>query len=279
MATITYHKLRFLLNGVEHRMRSPRPIEYEELSGMLYYVRRLIGYTLFPRWSMTRLFMAEVMESFKKQHILRHEMKKITNKVLSELDSLEIRHAMEFDKEFIDVMVNSMSGKALGKVNELRGDIGGALMRHGMKNYVLCSYPYTFLNLCYDNVFQYDKCMEQVMEKYQLDFSEVFSDLRGSNMYIIASKQLDTYLKVTGEDIPENMTYKDSGCLEKLNSISRILLNEKNLHDAFIEAYNEVPDEKKHLVNSAMSIWLDDGKDDDIAKVLSEKYKVKRNKK
>lgn len=275
--TLTYHKVRFRLGGTEHIITTPRPVSFEELSGMLYYTRRLIGYTVFPRWSLARLFLADVVRTFMNQEIYKHELKKAAKAAISELDALEIRHAMEFDKDFIDIMTNSMSNKAIGKLNELRGSIGGALMNSGMKNYVLCSYPYTFLNLCYDNISHYDNCMKQVKERYELDLSKVFGNLRGSKTYALAHKMLTEYIKVTGEDIPKTMDYNNTGCIDKLNSVSRILLDAKNLHDAFMEAYNEMPEDKRDLVEEAMSIWLDeddkDGKEKVIDK-LSQKYKV-----
>ena len=152
------HHVHFTMNGVKYSVPSQYHLTSEEFCPMLYYTRRLLGYVVYPRWFITRMFLSEVIEMMKKNKFYKFEIKKITGNMLKEFDLLESQHLQDFDREFVEVLAASLSNLGMKKVNELRGSVGGVLMKSGMKQYVLYSYPYTLINLCYDNMVCFNQC-------------------------------------------------------------------------------------------------------------------------
>jgi hypothetical protein len=266
------HHVHFTMNGVKYAIPSQYHLTSEEFCPMLYYTRRLLGYIVYPRWFITRMFLSEVIEMMKKNKFYKFELKKITGNMLKEFDLLESQHLQDFDREFVEVLAANLSNLGMKKVNELRGSVGGVLMQAGMKQYVLYSYPYTLLNLCYDNMVCFNQCMNQVKIKYGVDFTDVFKHLKGLKVYMCSIQLMDQFSKVRGEKVGR-ISFEGTGCREKLGAINNILLKEANLKNAFQEAYEEVSDESKKEVFEEMSIWEDDR--DELLERLSEKYTVK----
>jgi hypothetical protein len=270
-AALFGHKVSFVMNGEKFVIPTDRHLTQDEFCPMLYYTRRLLGYVVYPRWFMTRLYLAEVIEMFKRNGIYKHELKKAVKNLLHEFDVFENKHKRDFNQELVEVMASNLSVIGLQKINDIRGAIGGVLMNHGIKQYVLYSYPYTFMNMCFDNTVTFEQCMNQVKIKYGVDFTKVFAQLEGTRLYYSAIKVMKKFVEVMGEKV-NNISFEGSGCLEKLHSLSNALLDEGNLRKAFQEACDEVPPDEKEGIMEEMSLWYDEK--DDIREKLSEKFNV-----
>lgn len=265
------HHLYFTMNGTRYAVPSKYHMTSEEFCPMLYYTRRLLGYVVYPRWFITRMFLSEVVEMLKKNKLYKFELKKAASNMIKEFNLLETLHLQDFEREFVEVMAASLSNVGMKKINELRGSLGGALMNTGMKQYVLYSYPYTLLNLCFDNMMCFIRCMRQVEIKYGVDFTEVFLPLRGKKVYASCVKLMKEFCKVGKEKIGE-VDFDKSGCRDKLNALNTIMLDEGNLKDAFQEAKEEVSGIEEEMLKE-MTIWEDDR--EELMERLSEKYIVK----
>lgn len=265
--------IHFTMESRKYVINSPKSLSKDELEAMLFHVRRMLGYIVYPRWFLLELYFSEVVEMLKKNNMYRHEIKKAVKNILTALDELDRKHRKGFDNDFLEVMAGSLSGKSLSKINDIRGSIGGVLMNYGIKNYLLYSYPYAFVNLCYDNMLTYDFALRQVKQQYDIDLSQIFTELRGDKVYIKAITLMTTIIKVLGESI-ERLSFKDSNCLAKIEALNNIMSNEDNIRNAFKEAFNEIPDDKRKHLKEGMSLWKEES--DDFANTLAQKYNVKR---
>jgi hypothetical protein len=266
------HHVSFIMNGVKYRIPTKRSLTQDEFCPMLYYTRRLLGYTVYPRWLLARYFLSEVIEVLKRNKVYRHQLKKTTKSLLEEFDRFEAEHKADFDGEFLEVMATNISGAGLNKVNELRGNVGGVLMNAGVKQYLVYSYPYTFLNLCFDNIMTYEECMKQVIERYDADFTEVFLPLKGKRIYEAAIKMMNDFCTIMKEKIPR-LTFEGTGCIEKLQSLNKLLCSEQVLHDAFQDAYDDMPVNKRDNTYEELNLWIDEK--NYAIEQLSQKYNVK----
>ena len=183
----------------------------------------------------------------------------------------------DFDKDGIEVLGGSVTAKALSKMNEVRGAVGGMMLNHGVKNYILYSHPYNFTNLCYDNCVVYDRTLDAIKTRFNVDFSDVFRELRGDKAYNAALKVMDEYIRAVHEDIPR-LKWEGSLAQRKLNELEQITLSDETVRAAILEAYDELPDEKKDWMKPVAVAWgnMDE---EDFTERLSEKYKVTKTKK
>jgi len=266
------HHISFTMNGVRYRIPSKNHLTSDEFTPMLYYTRRLLGYVIYPRWFISRLFLAEVIEMLKKNGLYKHELKKQIGNIIQEFNILEQWHKQDFNMEFLEVVAGNLTSNAMKKLNDFRGSVGGVLLQQGIKKYLLYSYPYTLLNLCYNNLCTYGQAMRQVQIKYGVDFTNVFLPLRGDRVYLMIVRMMGRFVRIMGEPI-NHITFKGSHCREKLEAMGNILLNNDLLREAFEDAFEEVPLEQREEVEAEMNIWLDD--EEDLKKKLSEKYNVK----
>ena len=268
------HRIRFEMNGIRYCIPTKRRFTEEEFCTILYKMRRLLGYIVYPRWFVTRMFLSEVIEMLKKNHVYKHEIKKSCTILLKYYDALEGKHTRDFDREFIEVMAASLSDKGIKKVNEIRGALGGVLLNGGVKHYLIYSYPYTLLNLCYDNISSYYWCVTQIYQKHGIDFNKTFESLKGEEVYFASVQLMKRVVEAFHEEVGK-LTIEGSGCMEKLEALDRIMLSNESLHDAFMEAYNEVGADRSEQDLEEMKIW----EDSDFAERLAEKFKVTKSKK
>lgn len=257
---------------------TPSAVTDEEFMDMLYYVRRLMGYVIYPRWVATRLFLAETIEMTRRQGLFRQQVKRSVNVLLRVFDAFERTHTADFDPEFIELLSSALAGRVMGKMNELRGAIGAELMHHGVRRYVYYSYPYTLTELAYDNTQVFDKCMAAVRERYKTDFVPVFAPYRGDAVYAQAYTLMLHVINAVGESIP-HISFDNTLSLAHLNAFERILGSDEVVQAAIREAYAELPPDKQKAMHATLGTWLDDddqGEDkrQDLAAVLGEKYKV-----
>ena len=121
------HHVHFTMNGTGYSVPSRYHLTGEEFCPMLYYTRRLLGYVVYPRWFITRMFLSEVIGILKKNNMYKFGLKKIANNMVKEFDMLENLHLRDFEREFVEVMAASLSNHGMEKLNELRGSVGGSL--------------------------------------------------------------------------------------------------------------------------------------------------------
>lgn len=244
----------------------------------IFFTRRLMGYIVYPRWFAARMFLAECIEKLKKRGIYRQEVKRQTKALLNEMDILERKHVIDFDKDFVEVMAAHMAGEAMGMINSLRGDIGGILLNHNLKEYVFYSYPETFLVLANDNIRCWKQILEEIMQKHGIDFRCVFKPLEGARVKEVGQLWLQAIEHAVGEPIPYGIDGDDTMAMHRLVSLDRLMIDYSKMKDAFVESYNELPDEKKELspdfVKSLQEEKSNTHKNELVAE-LSKKYKVK----
>lgn len=268
--------------GVPYNVGSTMGVSDDELIDMLYYARRFIGYIVFPRWASVRTLLAEVIEMTKRNGLYRHRLKQALKEAAREIERLELAHMDDFDRDFIEVLGGSVTAKALKKMNEVRGAVGAMMMNNGVKNYVLYSHPYNFTNLCYDNTVVYDKTLEAIKNRFNVDFSDVFMELRGDKAYNAALKMMDEYIRAVREDIP-HLDWKDSLAQMRLNELEKMTLSDETVRAAILEAYEELPEEKKEWMRPVADAWVGEEEkekeeEEDIAAKLGSVFKVTRTK-
>lgn len=275
------HEIRFTMHGRPCVVTADRQIAYDEFLSMLYYTRRLMGYVIYPRWCAARLLLAETIEMMRRNGIYRRDLKYATKQLLTTFDQFERLHQSDFDLEFISLIGDGLAAGALGIINEMRGAIGSAMLNQGVKRYVLLSYPYTVLDLAYDNNITYDKAMEAVRTRYGIDFSKTFRKYKGERLYNVTKTWMDVFVDTLKEEIPR-LQWDGSLAQQKLTKFEAYIIDEENIHKAFREAYDEMPDDKKPALEAVMSIW---DKDNDkveiqrsIEEILADKYKVTKAK-
>lgn len=268
----TPYSVRFQMWGNEYHVPSTKIYNEKEFNAWLFYARRLIGYVIAPRLCLTRLYLAEVEEMFRKRGIYKHKVKQASKALKQELDRLELRHRRRINEDFMEVMTNAMAGKGLAKTNELRGAMGGAMMHVGVKNYIFYSYPYTLMELLYDTKMLYGGCMEKIRNMCGVDFTNAFLDFRGDNAYMLSYKLMCACTNAIGEYIPR-IDLEVSGAIDKINALGRIMVDSNNLRDAFSEAAEEVEGELPPDVRM-MNVWDED--DEDNINKLKEKFKVSK---
>lgn len=270
--------------GKIYRVGSTNNVSDQELIDMLYYTRRFIGYVVYPRWTSVRILLSEVIEITKRNGIYKHKLKQALKEAITEIERLENAHMEDFDRDFIEVLGGAVTAKALSKMNEARGALGAMMMHQGVKNYVLYSHPYNFMNLCYDNTIVYDRALNAVADRFNVDFSDVFRELRGDKAYNASLKVLDEYIRAVREPIP-HLKWDNSLALTKLNELEKITLSDVTVKNAIFEAYNELPEEKKPFMQHVLDAWSEipdeneENAKDDITSKLAEKYNVIKSKK
>ena len=269
---ITPYNVKFRMWGRDYKVPSSKYYGEKDFNSWLFYARRLIGYVVAPRFSLIRLYLAEVQEMLKKRGIYKHKIKQAAKALEQELDRLEQRHKRRIHEEFMEVMTNALAGKVLSKTNELRGAMGGAMMMKGVKEYVFYSYPYTLMELLYDAKDVYNGCMEKIRSMCGIDFTTAFIDFRGDNAYMLSYKLMCVIVDTIKEDIPR-IDLEASGAVDKINAIGRILLDINNMQSAFEEAAGEVEGELPVDVKM-MDVWEEE-KEDNI-ELLKTKFKVSK---
>ena len=261
MQRTTYYKT-FHLGDQKHTVTMSKPMSNEEFLNKLLYIRRLFGYAMYPRWFAIRMFLGDVFDLLKKNGLWKHRVKKKAQELVKEFDAFEKMHTSDFDEEWIEVMASTMTESVLPKINELRGSVGGVLLREGVKNYILYSYPETVCILANEGVVHHDMLMQEVREGYKLNLDDVFRPLRGNKVLASAYSLMSAIEDVIGEPLPMGVDARGSGADEKLKALERILVNDTLLRKAVSEAADEVAER--------------DQTTDDVAERLSEKFNVKR---
>lgn len=261
MEQTIYYKT-FTLGNKRHTITMREKMSNEDFMEIIFYIRRLFGYAMYPRWCATRLFLSEVINVLKKNNLYKHKIKKRANELLHEFDKYEKMHIKDFDEEWMEVMSSNMSNKLLPKINELRGEIGGVLLRHNIKNYILYSYPETVCVMANEGVAHFDMLMQEIREKYKMDFKEVFLPLRGYKVLASSYSLVCAIEDVIGEKLPMGIEARNTLANEKLKQIERLLVNQDAIQGAIKEAC-DVIDERE--LNQ-----------DDLFDRLSEKFNTKK---
>ena len=195
----------------------------EQFQEAIYFTRRLMGYIVYPRWFAARMFLAECIEKLKRRGIYRHDVKRQTKALLKEMDILERKHVLDFDEDFIEVMAAHMAGEAMDTINWLRGDIGGILMHHSIKEYVFYSYPETFLVLANDNMRCWRQILDEIAEKHGIDFRCVFRPLEGSRVKDVGQLWLQAIEHAVGEPIPVGIDGDGTMAMHRLVALDKLM--------------------------------------------------------
>ena len=261
MERTLYYK-RVTIGGRKYTVFTPTKITDEEFSDKINYVRRVFGYAMYPRWSATRALLNDTYDMLRKNGLYKHKVKKMANVLNAEFDSFERLHMIDFDDDWIEVMSGSMATSILPKVNTLRGAIGGVLMNHGIKNHIIYSYPEAVCVMANEGCVHHDMLMQEVKERYKMDFSEIFEPLRGSKVLACAYSLMSAIEDVIGEPLPTGLDARNTYANSAMKAIERALMNDKFLAKAFDDANNEV-DER-------------DFSSDLAAARLGERFNVKR---
>ena len=280
------HTITFTMHGKTHRVLASREIPFQEFLGMLYYTRRLIGYVIYPRWCAVRLLLGDTIDMMRRNGLWRHEMKRVTGMLTDTFNKFEEWHKRDFDLEFISLIGDGLAYSSMKVVNELRGAIGAEMMKKGVKRYIILSYPYAVLDMAYDNTVTYHKALEAVRMKYGVDFSKVFAKYKGEMLYQSCQRMMNAFVDAIGEEIPR-ISWDNTLAQKKMTQWENFIINEDNIHKAFRDAYEELPEEKRPALEAAMSIWdseessLEEEEEDDVdvIDILSGKYNVKPIKK
>lgn len=261
MQRTTYYKT-FHLGDQKHTVMMSKQMSNEEFLNKLLYIRRLFGYAMYPRWFAIRMFLGDVFEMLKRNNLWKHKVKKAANILIKEFDAYEKMHTSDFDEEWIEVMASTMTESVLPKINEIRGSIGGILMNHGIKHYILYSYPETICILANEGVVHHDMLMQEVKIGYKMDLTKVFKPLRGIKVLASAYSLMSAIEDAVGEQLPMGVDARGTGADEKLRALERILVDDELLRKAVSEAAEEVGEF--------------DQNPDDVANKLREKFNVKR---
>ena len=261
MERIIYFK-NVTIGGNKYRIITPTRMTNEEFSDKVNYVRRVIGYALYPRWAATRLLLLSTYDMVRKRGLMHHRVSRAAKILNKEFDAFERLHVMDFDEDWIEVMSGSMTAQVADKVNALRGAVGGVLMNNGIKDYAFYSYPETVCIMAQENVDRYNSLMREVRGKMKMDFSEAFIRLRGNKVLACAYSLMSAIEDVVGEPLPMGLDASQSSANVAMHSLENALFDDRILHKAFSDAQEEC-DER-------------DFKEDNIAEILSQKYNVKR---
>ena len=258
-----YYK-NFTIGDKTYTVVTPGRMSNEDFSEKVEYVRRVISYHMYPMWAVAREMLRQTYDMLRKNGLMRHAVKRRANILDKEFNKFENLHTMDFDKDWIDVMSASMVTQLHPKGNALRGAIGGVMLQHGIKNYVLYSYPQAVLVIAREATMHYDCLMDEAKEKYGLDLSEVFQSLRGDEVLACAKALMSAIEDTIGEIIPEGVSAEGTSAEVALISFGRALQSDKVLEKAFDEAKEECDD--RDLDAQA------------ISDKLGEKYKVVKSK-
>ena len=258
----TYYYKNVTIGGNKYTIFTPGKMSNEEFTDKVNHVRKIFGYTIYPRWLSTRMLLGDTFVMLRKNGLLRHRIKKAANTLSKELGSLERLHMMDFDPDWIEVMSGHVATKLQPKVNALRGALGGLMMQRGVKNYILYSYPQAICILSREGTEYHDTLMRQVKIKFGLDFSDVFAPLRGDKVLWCARQLMSAMEDVMGEKLPIGVDATGTSVEVALESLERAFYNDKLLSNAFAEAQRECEER--------------DFDGDSIADLLSTKYNVKR---
>lgn len=277
MDVFSHYVKHITLCGERYDVKCYRSVDNIEFEDILLYTRRLLGYCMYPRWCAIRMYMAEVLEVLRRNRLWRWGVKRWGKELCVAYDAFERRHVMDFDEDFIDVMSGSVSSRVLPKLDELRAAIGGVLLREGVHNYVVYSYPETLVVLCQNSVSHYDAMMGEIVEKYGIDFSNVFVHLRGDRILGASYKLLCEIEDVVGEKLPVGVDATGTGADAKLHSFERMLVDPTVIRNAIVDAVGEMPKDKVELSRKVLEeIGVELDKSDGIAETLGAKYKVSK---
>ena len=261
MEKTIYYK-NVTIDGERYTIVTPTRMSNDEFSEKVNYVRRIFGYAIYPRWLATRMLLGDTCDMIKKNGIYKHRVKKAVKQLIKEFDAFEKLHTMDFDPDWIEVMSGSMAMQLRPKVNNLRGALGGLMMQHGIKNYILYSYPQAVCVLSREGTEYHDTLMKKVREKYGLDLREVFARLRGDKVLGCARALMSAIEDAVGERLPIGVNAAGTCAEVALDSLERSFYDDDILAKAFAEAQKEC-DER-------------DLNEDMIAEQLSTKFNVKR---
>lgn len=261
MLKTVYYK-SFHLGNEKYRVVTRERMTNEDFVEKTLYVRRLMGYAMYPRWFATRMFLGEVYDILRKNNLLKHRVRKAANMLNAHFDTFERLHTMDFDAEWIEVMGGSVANAVLPKINMLRGSVGGVLLNEGIKNYIVYSYPETLCVLAYEGVKHHDELMEEVKEKYGMDLSEVYRPLRGGKVLADCYSLMSAVEDMIGETLPSGVDARKSDANRRMKELDKLLWDDKVLRKSIEEAAAEVEERDQTA--------------DDVAMKLSEKFNVKR---
>lgn len=261
MTQTIYYKT-VTIGGNKYRIITPTQMTNEKFAEKVNYIRRVIGYALYPRWAATRMLLLSTYDMLRKRGIMKHRVNHAAKILNKEFDAFERLHVMDFDEDWIEVMSGSLSAQVADKVNALRGAIGGVLMNNGIKNYAFYSYPETVVIMCQENVDRYNSLMREVREKFKMNFADVFIRLRGNKVLACAYSLMSAIEDAVGEPLPMGLDATESSANVAMHSLENALFDDRILHKAFSEAQEECEER--------------DFKEDNIAEILSQKFKVKR---
>lgn len=256
----TYYYKTFYIGGVKYKAYMEEKMSNDEFNEIVFYVRRIFGYAMYPRWFCARIFLSEVLEVLKRNGLYKHKIRQKANILLKEFDAFEKVHKIDFDEEWMDLLGGEMANKIMPKINDLRGAVGGVLMQQGVKNYILYSYPETLCIICDEGVIHHDMLMKEVEEKFKINFGNLFSRLRGEKVLASSYSLMCAVEDLVKEPLPSGVDARGSGADIKLRSLERALVDEDVIRKSINGAYNEmgIPNEK-------------------IAEILGAKYNVRKS--
>ena len=261
MERIVYYK-DVTIGGKRYRIVTPTRMTNDEFTEKVNYVRRVFGYAMYPRWYAIRMLLGDTLDMLRKNGLYKHRVKQMAKTLLKEFDLFEKWHTIDFDEDWIEVMSGSMAMSLQPKLNTLRGSIGGVMLNLGLKNYILYSYPQTICTLTKEGVLHHDCLMEEVKQKFKMDFSDVFRRLRGDKVMMCAWSLMSAIEDAVGEKLPKAVDVTETCADKALRDFELALYDDKFLKKAFGEAQEEC-DERDFNENV-------------IAEQLSQKFNVKR---
>ncbi len=254
----------FLFFGQRNKIKTLRDVTNEELDETIAFLRRSMGYVIYPRWDAARLMLAEANEQVrlripKYPELGKHNVKRAYALMEAELNKLVKAHMANFNDEFLEAMASELSAKAYPKICQLRGDLGGLLMNAGVNNYLFYQYLQVYAVLVCECVHVYDHLMREARQKWGMDFSKTFEMFSGRSIYGRTCMWLSAIEDVIGERFPE-INANNTMAYKRMVAIDDIFTTDDNVLSSIREA--------------VLDTMTQEEKDEEVRKKLSQKFKV-----
>ena len=235
-------------NGKKYRFPIGAKGEKEavtELQNQLTWSEKLLMYSCYVNTEVASRTITECMEEFfVRRDVYKHQTKKLANEARKSLyDTMNVilSHG---DKEFLDNFSNNMCEEIWPNIDNLRNAIMFELDSVGVKESRLYAYVNTAFAMLEYCTRSYDKLMKELREKFNRDFSPIYTEFCPKDARYKWDLMFTKLFEKDMQDYDINLSASEK-CQKAMTEIDDKLLDYDRIRNHVVEAYKELPDEKK----------------------------------
>ena len=235
--------------GVYSRIAAPRSMNTKEVQQALDYTYSMLCQTCYMEYVIADNFLILAADILKKKGVLRFAVKHNFVELQKAVRGTRRIYEAHMNEEYYNEYSSVLYDKVTDLIEKLRKVIENKLRNLQCKrNPYICSYIIMIQNLVQQVNDTYGHVLSVIYRKFNIQLEDSYRRFRADRAFKAADNLLNAYMQDEADKFTDNIV-NNKEIIAIWSEIMKRLYDMKNVTDARIEAYHNLPEEDKARYN------------------------------